>query len=140
MMTAARAGRCRKRGPGVTRLPTMSFTLRNASQVEPGPGSHPAASRFDKCVGDELGIQTFGLYQVELPAAAETVCHDHTDDGAEDAYAVLHGSGVVVVDDREVPVGPGDFIAVTPDSTRYVPAGTYHHSGCERASSCQGEP
>jgi uncharacterized cupin superfamily protein len=108
----------------MTRLPTMSFTLRNASQIKTGPGSHPAASKFDKCVGDELGIQTFGLYQVELPAAAETVSHDHIEDGAEDAYAVLHGSGVVVVDDREVPVGPGDFIAVTPESSRYVRAGT----------------
>ena len=102
----------------------MSFTLRNASQVKTGPGSHPAASEFDKCVGDELGIRAFGLYQVELPPAAETVCHDHTDDGAEDAYAILRGSGVVVVDDREVPVSLGDFIAVTPESTRYVRAGT----------------
>ena len=99
------------------------ITLRNASQVKTGPGSRPAASEFDKCVGDELGIRTFGLYQVELPAAAQTVCHDHTADGAEDASAVLHGSGVVVVDDREVPVGPGDFIAVTPGSTRYFRAG-----------------
>jgi mannose-6-phosphate isomerase-like protein (cupin superfamily) len=124
MMTAGGAGRCCKRLLGVTRLPTMSFTLRNASQVKTGPGLHPAASEFDKCVGDALEIQAFGLYQVELPAGAETVCHDHTDDGAEDAYAVLRGIGVVVVDDREVPVGPGDFIAVTPDSTRYVRAGT----------------
>jgi quercetin dioxygenase-like cupin family protein len=100
----------------------MSFCLRNASQIETGPGSHSAASEFDKCVGDELGIQTFGLYQVELPAGAATVRHDHRDDGAEDAYAVLHGSGVVVVDDQEVSVGPGDFIAVTPNSTRYVRA------------------
>ncbi len=61
--------------------------------------------------------------QVELPPAAETVRHDHADDGAEDVYAVLHGTGVVVVDGQEVPVRPGQFIAVTPESTRHVRAG-----------------
>jgi uncharacterized cupin superfamily protein len=100
----------------------MSFRLRNASQVQTGPGSHPAASQFDKCVGEELGIRAFGLYQVELPGGAETVRHDDRDDGAEDAYAVLRGTGVVIVDNHEVSVGPGDFIAVTPESTRQVRA------------------
>jgi quercetin dioxygenase-like cupin family protein len=100
----------------------VTFRLRNAAQVSLGRGSHPAASEFDKCVGDELGINAFGLYQVELPGGAETVQHDHRDDGAEDAYAVLRGSGTVVVDGEEVAVAPGDFIAVTPNSTRYVRA------------------
>ena len=101
----------------------MAFRLRNASEVASGPGSHPAASQFDKCIGAELGIRAFGLYQVELPAGAETVRHDHCDDRAEDAYAVLSGTGVAVIDDQELEVAPGDFIAVTPDSTRHVRAG-----------------
>jgi len=108
----------------VTRLPVMPFRLRKASELQLGPSCHRAASEYDKCVGDELGIRAFGLYQVELPGGAETVRHDHRGDGAEDAYAVLHGSGVVVVDDREVRVVPGDFIAVTPESTRHVRADT----------------
>ncbi|MBV9474140.1 MAG: hypothetical protein JO206_14325, partial [Solirubrobacterales bacterium] len=69
----------------------MPFRLRKASELQLGPGSHRAASEYDKCVGDELGIRAFGLYQVELPGGAETVRHDHRGDGAEDAYAVLHG-------------------------------------------------
>lgn len=44
----------------------MAFRLRNASEVALGPGPHPAVSEFDKCVGDELGITAFGLYQVGL--------------------------------------------------------------------------
>ncbi len=103
-------------------LASMPFRLRNASQVATGPGSHPAASAFDKCIGDELGLSAFGLYQVELPSRAETVPHTHHDDGAEDAYAVLRGTGVVIVDGHEVPVGPGDFIAVAAESTRHVRA------------------
>jgi uncharacterized cupin superfamily protein len=100
----------------------VAYRERNASEVALGPGSHPAASKFDKRVGNELGISAFGLYQVELPGDAETVRHDHRDDGAEDVYAVLRGSGVVIVDDEEIGVASGDFIAVTPDSTRYVRA------------------
>ena len=100
----------------------MTYRMRNASDVTAGPGSHPAASEFDKCIGDELAISAFGLYQVELPAGAQTVRHDHREDRAEDAYAVLRGSGVVIVDDEYVAVAPGDFIAVTPDSTRQVRA------------------
>jgi quercetin dioxygenase-like cupin family protein len=101
----------------------MAYRARNVSEIALGPGAHPAASEFDKCVGDELGVSAFGLYQVELPPGAETVRHDHRDDRAEDAYAVLRGSGVVVVDDEEITVSTGDFIAVTPDSTRHVRAG-----------------
>jgi uncharacterized cupin superfamily protein len=94
----------------------------HARDLEATPGPHPAASRYDKGVGQALGIRAFGLYQVELPAGQETVRHNHLDDGAEDAYAVVQGDGVVVVDDREVAVRPGDFIAVTPESDRYVRA------------------
>jgi mannose-6-phosphate isomerase-like protein (cupin superfamily) len=38
-------------------------------------------------------------------------------------YAIIRGHGTVVVDAEEVPVGPGQFIAVTPDSMRHVRAG-----------------
>jgi mannose-6-phosphate isomerase-like protein (cupin superfamily) len=38
-------------------------------------------------------------------------------------HAIVHGTGTVVVDGQEVPVRPGRFIAVTPDSARQVRAG-----------------
>jgi uncharacterized cupin superfamily protein len=100
----------------------MAYHHLHADDLEARPGPHPAASRFDKGVSQALGIRAFGLYQVELPAGAQTVRHNHVDDGAEDAYAVIGGAGVVFVDDREVVVGPGDFIAITPESERYVAA------------------
>jgi len=68
-------------------------------------------------------VERFGIYQVELPPGGETVAHDHTDDGAEDVYAVLRGSGVVIVDGEEVAVRPGVFVAVDQASTRIVRAG-----------------
>jgi quercetin dioxygenase-like cupin family protein len=91
--------------------------------LEPRPGPHPAASAYDKGVGEALGVRNLGVYQVELPPGGETVAHDHTDDGAEDVYAAISGAGVVLVDGDEVQFVPGEFIAVRPGATRQVRAG-----------------
>ncbi|MGH2870735.1 MAG: cupin domain-containing protein [Solirubrobacteraceae bacterium] len=101
----------------------MTYRKVNVAAIEPMPGAHPAASQYDKGVGHALGVQAFGIYQVELPPGAETVRHNHVDDGTEDVYAVIHGTGTVIVDRQEVSVGPGQFIAVTPESARHVRAG-----------------
>jgi quercetin dioxygenase-like cupin family protein len=101
----------------------MSYKSVDADRVKPAPGRHPAASPYDKGIGMALDVHAFGIYQVELPPGAETVQHDHADDGAEDVYAVIRGHGAVIVDGEDVPVWPGRFIAVTPDSARHVRAG-----------------
>lgn len=101
-------------------MPGMTYTIIDAASITPAPGPHPAASQYDKGVGEALGVRAFGIYQVELPPGAETVRHDHLKDGAEDVYAVIKGTGTVVVAGREIPVGPGQFIAVTPS-----PRGTF---------------
>lgn len=103
----------------------MSYAIVDASRMDPAPGPHPAASRYDKGVGSALGVTAFGMYQVELPPGAETVRHDHAEDGAEDVYAAIAGDGVVVVDGEDVPVRAGQFIAVRPDSMRHVRAGDH---------------
>jgi uncharacterized cupin superfamily protein len=95
----------------------------DAADLSVGRGPHPAASPFEKRVGEALGLTAFGLYQIELPAGEETVPHDHVDDHAEDAYAVLRGHGWVIVDEEEIPVGPGQFVAVTVESARFLRAG-----------------
>jgi len=101
----------------------VTYTRVDAAAMDPAPGPHPAASPFDKAVGEALGVRAFGLYQVELPPGAETVRHNHVVDRAEDMYAVLSGTGAVIVDGDEVPMRPGQFIAVTPESSRHVRAG-----------------
>jgi uncharacterized cupin superfamily protein len=101
----------------------VGYRVVDAAEVAAAPGSHPAASAFDKGVGAALGVERFGVYQVELPPGAETVAHDHAEDGAEDVYAMIAGSGAVIVDGKEVAVRPGMFVAVDKDSTRQVRAG-----------------
>jgi len=97
-----------------------------------GRGPHPAASPFDKRISEPLGLRAFEIYQVELPAGGETVMHDHLEDGR----------GCVCVHRRQrlgdrrrpgVPVCPGDFVAVTVESTRQVRAG---HDGLVLIAVC----
>ena len=101
----------------------MTYTKVDGADIDPAPGPHLAASPFDKRIGEALGVRAFGFYEVELPAGSSTVPHDHQDDRAEDVYAVIRGSGVVVIDGHEVPLSPGQYIAVTPESRREVRAG-----------------
>jgi uncharacterized cupin superfamily protein len=72
-----------------------------------------------------LGLHDFAVYQVELPPFARSTAHDHAQDGVEDMYAVIAGGGRVVVDDSGVAIEPGMFVAITPESTRYVEAGEH---------------
>jgi uncharacterized cupin superfamily protein len=111
----------------------MSFAIVHSSEVAAGRGPHPAASPYDKRLNEHLGIANFGLYEVVLPPGARTEPHDHLDDRVEDAYAVLRGSGWLVVDGEEVPLVPGSFVAVTPESRRFVRAGD---SGCTLIAVC----
>ncbi|WP_226346924.1 hypothetical protein [Agilicoccus flavus] len=100
----------------------MSCSIVDAAVVPAGHGPHPAAGPYDKRLGEYLGLTAFEAYQVELPAHAETVEHDHLDDDTEDMYAVLRG-GWLVVDGQEVPVRPGQFLAVSQPSRRLMRAG-----------------
>ncbi|GAB2480661.1 cupin domain-containing protein [Jatrophihabitans fulvus] len=100
-----------------------SYHKINAAAVELGRGPHPAASPFDRRISESLALTTFAIYQVELPAHQHTVAHHHQDDGAEDAYAVIEGSGWVDVDGESVAVERGDFVSVGVEATRSVHAG-----------------
>lgn len=101
----------------------MGYQIVDPADLDLGRGPHPAASPFEKRVGEAIGITAFGLYQIELPAGEETVPHDHREDRAEDAYAILRGDGWLVVDGKETAVEPGQYIAVTVESSRFLRAG-----------------
>lgn len=111
----------------------MSHLIVNAEDIPAGRGPYPAGSPFDKRVSERLGLKSFEMYKVELPAGESTVSHDHLDDGVEDAYAIVRGSGWLVVDGEEVPIAEGDFISVTQDSKRFVKAG---EDGCDLIAVC----
>ena len=102
----------------------MAYRIVDPVALDAGPGPHPAASAFDKRVSGALGISAFEVYTVDLPPGAETVRHDHLDDGVEDLYFVVSGDGWVLVDGERLPVRPGLFVAVSTESVRQLRAGS----------------
>lgn len=101
----------------------VAYQIVNPASMTAGPGPHPAASPFDKRISEHLGIRAFEVYQVELPPGEETVRHHHLDDRVEDVYAILCGEGWLLVDEEQVPLSPGQFVAVSMESVRQVRAG-----------------
>lgn len=136
---AGASGTYRKKGVaggGTGSLIYMAYKIVDPAAVAAEPGPHPAASPFDKRVSEALGIKAFEVYTVELPPNAETVLHDHLDDGVEDLYFIVSGDGRAFIDEEPVPVRPGLFIAVTVESTRQLRAG---RSGLTFVAIC-GQP
>jgi len=78
-------------------------------------------------------VSAFEVYKVELPAGASTEPHDHLSDEVEDVYAIVRGSGWLVVDEQHTALTVGHFVAVTKESTRYVIAG---ENGCDLVAIC----
>ncbi|WIB26734.1 cupin domain-containing protein [Curtobacterium sp. MCSS17_015] len=111
----------------------MPYSVIQVAQVPASVDEHPASSPWDRRLNDALGITAFGLYQVELPPDGETVPHDHRDDGAEDAYVLVGGSAALLVDGDQVPLRTGDAAAVTPESRRWIRAGS---DGCTIIAVC----
>src|SRR5262245_46353481 len=70
-----------------------------------------------------LGATAFGINQIDLPPGAEGFEHDESSSGQEEVYVFLAGSGVMHVDGEKVPVHPGRYVLVQPDTTRKPVAG-----------------
>ena len=94
------------------------FTLR---RIEELPAiSHGAV----KLAGDELGVQSFGLQVLDLPAGfADYPEHDHAEDGQEEVYVVLAGSAELTVDGEQIQAEAGSLVHVEPQSKRKLVPG-----------------
>jgi mannose-6-phosphate isomerase-like protein (cupin superfamily) len=72
-----------------------------------------------KLAGAELGVESFGIQLLAFPAGfREYPEHDHADDGQEEVYVVLAGSGEFEIDGARVPIEAGQMIRVDPPCTR----------------------
>lgn len=77
-----------------------------------------------KLAGDGLGIETFGLQVLDLPAGFEDYPeHDHAHDRQEEVYVVLAGSATVEVDGATEHAEPGTMVRVEPDAKRRLVPG-----------------
>ena len=101
-------------------------TVRGMSNYTLKPISELAARHHGavKLAGAELGVESFGIQILDLPAGFDDYPeHDHSDDGHEEVYAVLAGSGEFMIDGEGVPIGPDRLLRVAPEARRKLMPG-----------------
>jgi uncharacterized cupin superfamily protein len=67
-----------------------------------------------------LGLASFGMNLVEIPAGERIPEHDESDRDQEEVFIVLSGSPSLVVDGREIETPAGTFARLDPHLTRTV--------------------
>jgi mannose-6-phosphate isomerase-like protein (cupin superfamily) len=79
-----------------------------------------------KLAGDELGIGSFGLQVIDLPAGFDGYPeHDHTADGQEEVYVVLEGAAAFEIDGTPLDAEAGTMIRVAPAARRKIVPGGF---------------
>jgi mannose-6-phosphate isomerase-like protein (cupin superfamily) len=73
----------------------------------------------------ELGVTSFGLQVLDFPPdVTQYPEHDHAESGQEEVFAVIRGSGKIVIDDEdEVALEPDVFVRVGPNDKRKIYSG-----------------
>lgn len=74
-----------------------------------------------KRVRAELGIESFGVQVIDMPANFENYPeHDHAKDGQEELYVTLRGSGEIEIEGERFPLDPDHMSRVGSGVTRKV--------------------
>jgi mannose-6-phosphate isomerase-like protein (cupin superfamily) len=69
----------------------------------------------------ELGITSFGMQVMDLPPDNDLYPeHDHADDGQEEVYVALSGSGEIEIDGERHRIDAETMVSVAPEATRRV--------------------
>ena len=76
-----------------------------------------------KVIARALEARAIKLNQFDSQPGQAGFEHDERKSGQEEIYLPLQGSGVLRVDGDEVPLTPGRYVLVEPESTRQVVAG-----------------
>jgi mannose-6-phosphate isomerase-like protein (cupin superfamily) len=78
-----------------------------------------------KLAGAELGVKSFGLQVLDIPAGFGGYPeHDHAEDGQEEVYVVLRGSAEFEVDGERVALDSGRMLRVGAASRRRLLPGS----------------
>lgn len=99
-------------------------TIRRIGDCDPyqGPGAIDGI-RF-RALGRELGITAWGMNVLEIEAGCTGYPeHDHANDGQEEVYVVLAGSGKLVSSEGEFAMETGMLFRVGPGAKRKLLSG-----------------
>ena len=72
----------------------------------------------------ELGVESFGMQVIDMPPNADAYPeHDHAEDGQEEVYVALRGSGEIDVEGERVRLDPDTMVRVASGTKRKVYTG-----------------
>jgi mannose-6-phosphate isomerase-like protein (cupin superfamily) len=94
------------------------YTAKQINEMEAAFGGGMKKARA------ELGVQAFGMQVIDLPPNyADYPEHDHGEDGQEEVYSVMQGSGELDVEGERIPLTPDVLVRVGPGTKRKVFSG-----------------
>ena len=69
----------------------------------------------------EMGITSFGMQVMDIPAGANQYPeHDHSEDGQEEVYLALRGSGEIEIEGERFPLDAQTMVRVSPGTKRKI--------------------
>jgi mannose-6-phosphate isomerase-like protein (cupin superfamily) len=72
----------------------------------------------------ELGVEAFGLQVLDFPPNADQYPeHDHGEDGQEEVYVPMRGTGEIEIDGESYPLEPNVMVRVGPGVKRKLVSG-----------------
>jgi mannose-6-phosphate isomerase-like protein (cupin superfamily) len=94
------------------------YTARRIGEMEAAYGGGFVKARA------ELGVSSFGIQVIQLPPnSTDYPLHDHLEDGQEEVYLALSGSGWIEIDGERVELEPDMLVRVGPASKRKIFSG-----------------
>jgi mannose-6-phosphate isomerase-like protein (cupin superfamily) len=96
-----------------------SYTVKRIDEME---GIYRGAFKLARA---ELGVSAFGMQVLDLPPRVSDQYpeHDHADDGQEEVYLTLTGSGEIEIDGERHRLEPGTMVRVGPGLKRRIRTG-----------------
>ena len=69
----------------------------------------------------ELGVSSFGMQVIDLPPNyPDYPDHDHAEEGQEEVFMALRGSGEIEIAGKRFPLDPDHMVRVGPETRRKV--------------------
>jgi quercetin dioxygenase-like cupin family protein len=91
------------------------YTVKQIDEMEAVAGGSFKRARA------ELGVSSFGMQVIDMPPNIDVYPeHTHADDGQEEVYMVLRGSGEIEIEGARHPLDPGTMVRVAPGIKRKV--------------------
>jgi mannose-6-phosphate isomerase-like protein (cupin superfamily) len=95
-----------------------NFTAKRIDEMEAAYGGGFVKARA------ELGVSAFGIQIIQLPPdTSDYPEHDHVDDGQEEVFLALSGSGYIDIDGERVDLSPDVLVRVGPEAKRKLFSG-----------------